>query len=338
MAGVELAAGVARVVVGHREDGRFRVSGIGRAALAGGAVAGGYVADRRAVAAALTGAFVAAERGARAERVVVAIDGDDIRTFHGLTTFEREDSDDPVSSGEAVRASRLAREEAAHAARDAAADDPALRGVATAELRDDVGGWVLDGRALGSPVGQRGRHLDVRTDIAIAPLVHAGAATGALDAAKHRATATSGAYALARLVAESGVTEGGLARLGADLTAVAVVRDGRVAATRAFALGRDALLDRAGDRREPDVWARCVVAAMAALWVEIPGRWYASGIPDELAPLAGALADAVRAERGGAAEVLPLRPALVPRVVGTGLQTDDLVAAAAAALGAEVFG
>ena len=338
VAGVELASAAVRVVVGHREQARFRVTGVGHAPLAAGAVSRGYVADRRATADALVAAFAAAERAGRAERVVVAIDGDDIRTFHDSTTFERADQRDPVSPSEALKAIRLARESAARSARDLASEDPALRGIATAELRDDVGGFVLDGRRLSSPVGDRGRELEVRTDIALAPLVQAGGATAAFDAAKRRATATSGAYALARLVAESGVSEAGIARVSADVTAVALVRDGRVAGTRVFAVGRDVLTSRHGPA-DADVWARCVVATVRSLGLELPGRWYASGIPDDLAGLPRALGIMAGAERGASVDVLPLRTSIVPRIVAdASLSADDLVAASAAALAAEIYG
>ena len=337
VAGVELASAAVRVVVGHREQGRFRVTGVGHAPVPANAMSGGYIVDRRAVGAALVAAFATAERAARAEKVVVAIDGDDIRTYHESTTFERGDQRDAVSPGEALKAIRLAREAAARAARDLAGDDPALRGIATAELRDDVGGFVLDGRHMGSPVGDRGQRLEVRTDVALAPLVQAGGATATLESAKRRGTATSGAYALGRLVAESGVGEAGIARLGADQTTVSVVRDGRVTGTRVFAVGRDALISRR-TAADADVWARCVVATVRSLGLEQPGRWYAAGVPEELTALPTVLAATASAERGSSVDVLPLRTSLVPRVIADAtLSADDLVAVGAAALGAEAY-
>jgi len=290
VAGVELASATVRVVVGHRESGRFKVTGVGHAPVPPNALTGGYVADRRSVGSALVAAFATAERIARAEHVVVAIDGDDIRTYHDSTTFERADQRDAVSPGEALKAIRLAREAAARSARDLAGDDPALRGIATAELRDDVGGFMLDGRRLGSPVGDRGQRLEVRTDVALAPLVQAGGTTAVLEVAKRRGSATSGAYALGRLVAESGVAEAGIARLAADQTAVSVVRDGRVTGTRVFAVGRDALTAR-DVAVDADVWARCVIASVRSLGLEQPGRWYASGVPEELAALQSSVGD-----------------------------------------------
>src|SRR5207237_850946 len=133
----------------------------------------------------------------------------------------------------------------------------------------------------------------------LAPLVQAGGATATLESAKRRGTSTSGAYALGRLVAESGVAEAGIARIGADQTTVAVVRDGRVTGTRVFAVGREALVARqaAGDA---EVWARCVVATVRSLGLEQPGRWYAAGGPEERPILAKALATAPPAERGPA--------------------------------------
>ena len=337
VAGVELASAAVRVVVGHRESGRFRVTGVGHAPVPAAAMSGGYVVDRHALGAALVAALAAAERAARAEKVVVAIDGDDIRTYHESTTFEREDQRDAVSPGEAVKAIRLARDEAARIARDLSSDDAALRGLAMAELRDDVGGFVLDGRRLGSPVGDRGQRLEVRTDIALAPLVQAGGATATLESAKRRGTSTSGAYALGRLVAESGVAEAGIARIASDQTTVTVIRDGRVTGTRAFAVGRETLVTR-GSAEDAGVWARCVVASVRSLGLEQPGRWYATGVPEELSGLPKALAAAASAERDSSVDVLPLRTSLVPRVVAdASLTADDLVAAGAAALGAEAY-
>ncbi|HVR88998.1 MAG TPA: hypothetical protein VHG53_05570 [Candidatus Limnocylindria bacterium] len=338
IAGVELASGIVRAVVGYRDDGRLRVTGVGHAALAPGAVSGGHVADRRALVPALASALAAAERAGRAERVIVAIDGDDIRTYHDTATFERIAQDGPVSAGEAVRATRLAREAAARTGRDLAADDPSLRGVATAELRDDVAGFVIDGRTVASAVGHRGRHIEVRTDIALAPLVQAGAATAVLDAAKRRATATCGVYALARLLAESGIAEAGLARISADLTAIAVVREGRVVATRAFGLGGGPLLARGSTPGDAAVWARCVSITLSLLGVEIPAQWYVAGVTEELSALPPALASVLGADRGGAALVLPLRTSLAARVIADAtLGADDLVAAGAAALGSEAY-
>lgn len=337
VAGVELASAAVRVVVGHKESGRFKVTGVGRSSIPAASMSAGYVADRRAVGAALVAAFEGAERSARAEKIVVAIDGDDIRTYHDATTFEREDQRDAVSAGEAAKAIRLAREAAARVARDLATEDPALRGIATAELRDDVGGFVLDGRRLASPIGDRGQRLEIRTDIALAPLVQAGGATATLEAARRRGTATSGAYALGRLVAESGVAEAGIARLGSDQTTVSVVRDGRVTGTRAFAVGRETLVSRHADG-DTDVWARCVIAAVRSLGLEQPGRWYVAGVGDELGGLPTALASAAKVERGSSVDVLPLRTSLVPRIVAdASLSADDLVAAGAAALGAEAY-
>src|SRR6266852_2158216 len=62
VAGVELTATVARVIVATRENARLRITGRGEAGLAEGAVVGGLVVDRESVAAALTTAYGAAER------------------------------------------------------------------------------------------------------------------------------------------------------------------------------------------------------------------------------------------------------------------------------------
>ena len=108
VAGVELSAGIARVIVATRENSRLRITGRGEAGLAEGAVTGGLVVDRESVAAALATAFGAAERGQRTERSIVAIDGDDVRTYHLSTSFERESSAAPVVANEISRATRSA--------------------------------------------------------------------------------------------------------------------------------------------------------------------------------------------------------------------------------------
>ena len=338
MAGIELASGSVRVVVGRSEHGRLHVWGRAQAALAGGVVTAGIVTDPRAAAVAIAAALETAEHGERSERVILAVDGDDIRTYHRATTFEREDQESAVSTGEALRAAREAREDGARTARIAATDDPALRGIATAELRGDVCGFLLDGRPLGTLVGHRGRYVEVRTDVALAPLVLTGAATAALDAARRRGAIVAGIYALGRLVAASGIADAGVLRITADLSAGALLRGGRVAGTRTFALGRDALTARGGSVADAAVWARCVLGAFPDE-DDLPARWLIVGLPSELGAFPRALGDALAERRGGQAEVIPLRPADAALAVGdASLAAEDLVAAGAAALAAEVYG
>lgn len=337
MAGVDLAADRVRAVVGRREQGTLRVTGLADRPLRPGAVTGGLVIDREGVGAAIAGALGAAEGRDRAVRILAAIDGDDVRTYHVATTFERERLDQPVTPGEVTRALQEARAEAERTVRDAATNDPALRGVASVQLRDEVAGLTLDGRPLASLVGFQGRYVEIRTDVSLAPLVLASAANAALEAGRRRGTVTSGAYALGRLLAASGVVEGAVLRIGPDVTAVAVVRGSLVVATRAFGLGRDAFLARA-DRATSDaaVWARCVAVPLAGSDGLLPARWWTVGVPEELAALPRALADAVAAQRGGEVDVAPLRASVVSRLITTEpLHADDLVAAGAAFLAAE---
>src|SRR5207302_10737447 len=256
---------MARAVVARAEGGRLRVVGRGETALAADAVVGGLVVEPRVVTAAVASALGAAERGVPTERMVIAIDGDDVRTYHVKTPFDREESGTPIVRAEADRAVREAREEAARAAQTAVADDPALRGVATARMTDEVAALVLDGRELESVVGYHGRSLEVHTDVAVAPLVLSGAALATIASSRRRATAISGIYALARLVADSGVADAGIVRLGADVTALAIVRERRVVATRVFGLGRDAFAVREATRDEDArVWPECISSPIVA--------------------------------------------------------------------------
>src|SRR5207248_2333080 len=114
--------------------------------------------------------------GGSPARLGDAVAADDVRAYHVKTPFDREESGTPIVRAEADRAVREAREEAAHAAQTAVADDPALRGVATARMTDEVAALVLDGRELDSVEGYHGRALEVHTDVAVAPLVLSGAA------------------------------------------------------------------------------------------------------------------------------------------------------------------
>ena len=300
---------------------------------------GGLVVDRLAVGSAIGTALGMAEGRERATRVLLALDGDDVRTYHVATAFERSSAEEPIQGAEVQRATREARDQAAKTAQASAADDPSLRGVATVQLEIETAGFLLDGRPLDRLDGFHGRAVVVHTDVAVAPLLHSGAATGALEIAKRRAGTTSGAYALGRLLAESGFSDGGVLRLGADVTAYAIVRDGRVVATRVFGLGRDALLGRrptmAADAR---VWARCVLASNEAVEGQYPARWYFVGVPDELIALPRALGEALAEQRGGSVDIAPLRSTSASRVVTDGqLHADHLVAAGAAALAAELY-
>src|SRR5688500_10456789 len=222
---------------------------------------GGLVVDRESVAAALASAFGAAERGQRTERSIVAIDGDDVRTYHLSTSFERETSAAPVAANEISRATREAAMVTAKTAAANAEEDPALRGVPTVRLHEDVASLSLDGRQLASLVGQRGGLVEVWSDVSVAPLVLSGAAMGSLEAARRRGAVVPGAYALGRLLTESGVLDAGVLRLGADVTSLAILRDGRLVATAARGLGRIAIASRP-DRLDAD--ARGVAAARLA--------------------------------------------------------------------------
>lgn len=338
VAGIELAAGVVRAVVARAEGGRLRVVGRGETALAADAIAGGLVVEPGAVTAALAAALAAAERGVPTERTVIAIDGDDVRTYHVRTPFDREDSATPIARAEVERAVRDAREDAARVAQTAVADDPALRGVATARMTDDTAALVLDGRELDSIEGYRGRALEVHTDVAVAPLVLSGAALATV-AARRRPTAVPGIYALARLVAASGIADAGVVRVGADVTALAMVRERRVVGTRVFGLGRDAFAARE-DTRDDDarVWAEIVALPLGFDDAAPPERWLFVGVPEALLALPNALAKIVGEARGGAARIGPLTPSVASRVFSdVGLGAEDLVAAGAAALATEVY-
>jgi hypothetical protein len=339
VAGVELSAGIARVIVATRENARLRITGRGEAGLAEGAVTGGLVVDRESVAAALATAFGAAERGQRVERSLVAIDGDDVRTYHLSTSFERESSAAPVAANEISRATREAITVSAKTAAASAEDDPALRGVPTTLLHEDVASLSLDGRHLATLVGQRGGLVEVWSDVSVAPLVLSGAALGALETARHRGAVVPGAYALGRLLTESGVLDAGVLRLGADVTSLAILREGRVVATRAFGLGRIAIASRP-DRLEADarVWADCVVASLHTLDGLPPARWLFVGVPDSLLALPRALGDAVGGVRGGTVDVTPLSVGIAGRAYGdVPMRADDLVAVGAAAIASGIF-
>lgn len=339
VAGVEIAAGVVRAVIARAEGGRLRVTGRAESLLDSDAVAGGLVIDRPAVTTALAAALAAAERGVPTDRAVVAIDGDDVRTYHVRTPFERQDSAAPIDRAEVERALRDAREEAARVAQSSVADDPALRGVATARLSDSVAALVLDGRELESLAGYHGRALEVHTDVAVAPLVLSGAALATIASSRRRATAVPGIYALARLVAESGISDAGVVRVGVDVTALAIVRERRVVGTRVFGLGRDAFVAREETRDEDArVWAECVALPLTADNASPPERWLFVGVPGSLLVLPNALARIVGEARGAAARIGPLSPGVTSRVFAdVPLHAEDLVAAGAAALATEAY-
>lgn len=339
MAGIDLSAGAVHVVVGRREDSRLRVVGRADAPLPEAAVSSGLVADRDEAAEAIRSAFGVAEHAQRAERSVVALDGDDIRTFHSATTFEREDSRSAVAAGEEARAVREAGADAMARASAAIEEDAGLRGVPTTRLHEDVAALALDGRALRSLVGHRGRLVEVWTDVTIAPLMITGAVSATLEAARRRGGVVSAVYALGRLLAASGLTDAGVVRFGAEMTSLAVLREGRVIATRVFALGRSAIASRVG-RSDEDarVWADCVVASLRGIDGPPPGRWVFVGVPESLRALPDALGAAVGSVRGDSVDITPLTVGLASRVFSdVPLRTDDLVAAAAVALATGVY-
>jgi hypothetical protein len=144
---------------------------------------------------------------------------------------------------------------------------------------------------------------------------------------------------MGRLLAKSGFTDGGVIQLGADVTALSVLGEGRVVATRVFGIGRLALEGRPDSvARDARVWADCVLASLRGLDGLPPSRWVFAGVPESLIPLPQALGEAIGEVRGGEADITPLSVSLATRAYGdVPLRADDLVAIGAAALAAEVY-
>lgn len=331
--GLELAAGTVRAVAGRRSEGRLRVSGVASAALGAGAIRTGLVVDRDAAVRGITAALREVEHGDRAARICLALDGDDVRTFHLVTTFERESAGAPITEAEVARAVREARADLGERARRAASEDAALRAIPYVQIREDPGQFALDGRMVASLVGHQGRYVDARSDVTIAPLVVSGAASAALAQAGRAGSLVAGAYALGRLLAAAGADPAVVVRLGSDMTTVAVVRTGAVTHSRAFSIGRHEIAQRAS-ADDAGVWAACVVEALGE--GELPSRWLVAGVGDDLASLPSALAEAAHERCGARVEVEPLRTSDVAQVLGdVAVQTEDLVAAGACALAAE---
>src|SRR5437660_1048716 len=158
-------------------------------------------------------------------------------------------------------------------------------------------------------------------------------------APRRRPTAVPGIYALARLVAASGIADAGVVRVGADVTALAIVRERRVLGTRVFGLGRDAFAAR-DETREDDalVWAEIVALPLSSENALPPERWLFVGVPEALLALPNALAKIVGDSRGRAARLGPLTPSVTSRVFSdVPLNAEDLVAAGAAALASGVY-
>src|SRR5438094_7360392 len=114
------------------------------------------------------------------------------------------------------------------------------------------------------------------------------------DAVSRRPWDGPGIYALARLVAASGIADAGIVRVGADVTALAIVRERRVVGTRVFGLGRDAFAARE-ETREDDalVWAEIVALPLSSDDAPPPERWLFVGVPESLLALPNALAKLV---------------------------------------------
>src|SRR5207237_1340731 len=101
-----------------------------------------------------------------------------------------------------------------------------------------------------------------------------------------RPTAVPGIYALARLVAASGIADVGIVRVGADVTALAIVRERRVVGTRVFGLGRDAFAEREESRDDDAlVWAEIVALPLTSENAPPSERWLFAGVPESLLAL-----------------------------------------------------
>jgi cell division ATPase FtsA len=333
-AGVEIAAGTARVaLVEAHEGGRPRVCALAREPLAERATERGLVRDpgavERAVRAALTRAESCAARGA--DEVALATAADDLRAHRSVREERRAAAVAPDAS-ELARARDRARRWAAREAVSALADEPALRRVALVALEPLVAGVALDGRRLVAPGRQRGSVLEIAVVAPVLPVSQASGLEAAVAPLGRRVRYVAGAAALGALAAACGIDDAIVVTLGDELTSVTVVRDGASRGARSFSVGAASFASRDADG-DAETWARCaaLAASESAGGAALPSRALLGASEALTGALTAALERAL-ARRGqlGAASVAPLGPALLPRLApGDPLDVADLLAVAA---------
>lgn len=332
-AGLDVTSGQIRVaIVGSDDDGTWRVHALDREPVSTGAVERGIVRDAEAVERAARVALARTEDAVdrRADALVVATATDDLRAYRHVWSGSRGGSS-PVTDRELRHAGERVRTEAAREAVRRTSDEPGLRKIALVPLQATAASIALDGRPLVAVGRQRGAVLDVELVVPLLPLAQSAGLEAAVQPLGRETRFVAAPLAVASLVAGGGVDDAIVVDIGADITGVAVLRDGAPIGARAYSVGAAALDERA-EPLDVDVWARCaILAATEIAGSPLPPRVLLSGSSVSLAALRVALEVTLarlQPSVGGSAE--PLAPDLLARVEwDVTPRPEDLVAVAA---------
>jgi cell division ATPase FtsA len=337
VAGIDIGSTAVRVAFVHDDGERVRLVAQEREAVPAGAVVRGVVRDAGAVSEAVRAALTRAEStAARApSQLLLAIGGDDLRTYHSTARALRP-SHVSLQPADVERTARDAARRATQGAVAVFTDEPGLRGTGLQALQPIATSTILDGRLVDAARGQRGSVLDVGAVAAVLPAIQVSTAEIALRPLRRALSFVAAPVALASLLAEAGITDALVVDAGAELTGVAVIRDGAVIGARSLSL----VPTESGRQQKPErldevaIWARCIVLAARVVAGDeaLPPRLVLSGGAAQVEGVADALVRALNSERRAAdARAEPLSPQWFSKIVDSSALRPEYVVAFAAA-------
>jgi len=248
--GTEMAKALVFVV----EEGRGEILGVGRQPQGHFDMQDGLVTDIEAVVEnchlALQQAEVMAGVGGR--DTIVGMAGELTKGVATTTTVERPKPWEKLTIPEIERVLQKVQKEALEQISEQISWETGLPDIEVRLVNSAVVSVQIDGHTVSNPLGFQGRHLTISVFNAFAPLVHTGAMRTIVEALDlDLLSIVAEPYAVASaLTNRPAMNYGGVViDIGGGTTDVALLRDGGIEGTKAFALGGRAFTKRLAMRR-----------------------------------------------------------------------------------------
>ncbi len=252
---LDVGTEVAKALVFMIEEGRGHVLGVGRQPQGHLDMQDGLVTDIEAVVENCHLALQEAETmaGIGGRDTIVGMAGELTKGVATTITVERPKPWEKLTIPEIERMLQKVQKEALEQVSEQISWETGLPDIEVRLVNSAVVSVQIDGHAVSNPLGFQGRHLTISVFNAFAPLVHTGAMRTIVEALDlDLLSIVAEPYAVASaLTNRPAMNYGGVViDIGGGTTDVALLRNGGIEGTKAFALGGRAFTKRLAMRRQ----------------------------------------------------------------------------------------
>lgn len=239
---LDVGTDVVKALVCESEGGKGRILGVGRKQQKIGDMQSGVVTDIASVIANCHTAIREAEKmaGVRAKKMILGISGELVKGATTTTSYIRRDANQKIDLAELKNIVHKVQWRAFDSVRSQLAHETGYNEIDVKLVNAAIVDTRIDGYKVSNPIGFQGKEVTLSIFNAFAPLVHYGALqTIAAEIDRELLAIAAEPYALTQAVdAEEGGRFGAIfIDVGAGITDIAVVRDGRLEGTKMFTLG-----------------------------------------------------------------------------------------------------